>query len=217
MSILPFSKISYDEVGVEAFYEGEDICVRYIIKDKHHRVMLKWNKLRNNILNPTNDLVSSITSHIKKLSPDDYHVLTSTYMSSFSLSENSQPESDNYLIKNFLRGLYDVIVLSDMIRRYSYIKTKSLPTGREILSINNLKNLKMCIIVHMKFNPDSLFMKHCLDFINRWSLFFTEGDPVPNIDILLELVINYFSPPQKRQTENSLEERIRRIESILGI
>lgn len=185
-----------------------------------HTIKIDWSEIENYCSNPKSSMLDTIKSHIKNLSEEDYILLSSTSVVSLSSMDSKNPESDEYLIKKFFRGFAIILTLCYITNKYKYLKTRSLPSGLHIFTINNLKIIKMSIIMHLKcLDKDNKILKHGLDFINRWIHIFLKGDPVDKTEILVELISNYICTNKNDKSENkkSLEDRISRIENFLNL
>lgn len=228
MSILSdfFTRYERVEVNVYTNPDGRNINkVEYIFEDKKYNITLKWKDIDVFLVNPKNDMLNTIQHHINSIPDEDYQTLSSTSLTSASVFDSKNPDSDQYLTKVFVRGLTSVIVLTQLIYKHSYINLKILPYNHEIFTRNNLKVLRMGIIIHLKCtNVKDKLLKHALDFVNRWESLFIKGPSIDKSEALLELITNYLCTTKKidnvvsNSSENSdLAKRLSRVESILGI
>ena len=228
MSVLSDFFTHYDLVEVTVYISPDKKNIdriKYIFDNKEHIISFKWKNIDNFLVNPKNDISSTIQHHINNIPDEDYKILSSTSLTSASINDSKNPDSDQYLAKVFVRGLTAVLVLTQLIYKYGYIRLKILPNDYEIFTRNNLKVLTMGIIIHLKCNNiQDKFLKHALDFINRWESLFIKGASVDKSEALLELITNYLCSNKKidnpilHNTDNSdLSKRLNRIESILGI
>tara|TARA_R100000750_G_C2334567_1_gene91567 strand:- start:598 stop:1296 length:699 start_codon:yes stop_codon:yes gene_type:complete len=228
MSTLRDFCTRYDRVEVNVRINPDEKNINnieYVFNGKEYNILLKWKDIDNLLINPKGDIFSTIQYHISNIPDEDYQILSSTSLTSASVSDSKNPDSDEYLTKVFIRGLVSVIVLTQLIYKHGYIRLKLLPHDHEIFTRNNLKILRMGIIIHLKcLNTQDKFLKHALDFINRWESLFIKGPSIDKSEALLELITNYLCTNKKidkpilHNIDNSdLSKRISRIESILGI
>jgi len=225
MSSLRDVQLEYEEVSIKAVVSENNRNIRNILhefNDSFHDVHVGWDELSSYIINPKSDLLKTILIHLKDLPEQDYHLLSSTSVASASMSNTKNTDSDRYLIDNFIRGISVIITLSYLIYRHRYIRINMLPSDYEIFTRNNLKVLRMGIIMHLKcIDNNNMLLKHGLDFINRWSSIFVKGDSVDKNEALLELISNYLCKQIIKTDEIKdnlvLEKRITRLENLMGI
>lgn len=214
---------TYSDVNIKIIFDEDRnniTNIQYTYEQNDRVVNHSWENFSTYLLHPKNNLLESIFSRLRQLPIEEYELLSSTSVASLSNPESTvNPDTDEYLLKNCLRGIAVVTVLSSLIARYRYIKCQAIPNDLNIFTINGLKVLRMGIILHLKcINSDNKLLKHGLDFVNRWSGLFIKGDGIDKTEILVELIANYLCKSSKNANEKSFfEDRINRIENILGI
>lgn len=187
-------KVHIDKSGIDKIILDDEI------------ITFKWDIFKEYLINPYVNLKSSLQD--------------TPYVNDNLISHLSVTSLD--IETNFIRGVSVVLVIQKLIAKEKYLRISSLPEDYSIFTRNNLKALKVAVILHLRTVGDDRMLKHALDFINRWSCLFYEGDEVDKLDLLTELIVKYLVNNSEREVvkpdiDSELLTRIRRIESILGI
>lgn len=202
------------------YLDGENINeIRYLDTEIEVKVKTEWENIKVIFQNCKDSLYETFASYLNSLSDYNYEVLSSTSVISKSCSGSSikDLESNEYLKKIFIRGFCSVIIIMKLNRMGRYFN--KLIEGP--ITANNMKLLRMMIHFHTVYNNDnSLLLKYCLDFINRWSPMLTVGDKVDKYEFLSLLITSYVKKSDEqeiRHNDGDVEKRLKRIEKLLGI
>jgi hypothetical protein len=214
--------LEYDDVKIRIFADKDNkniIYMEYFIVDKWEKILVKWELLKKQFLYYKESLLATLLNYIDNLDNKQLEAQSSTSMSSLSMGKR---EKIQYLIDVFVKGIGTLFVLSRLAEENKYIRT-TFPHDMDLLTRNNLEGLKMSIIMEIKFNFDEnkkKIMMKSMDFINRWILFFVEGDYLDKSELLLELITKYLSPRENTETDGpytNILNRLERIERLVGI
>lgn len=193
---------------LDLIYPNHNVKV-YITKSNIDKIVVdeevipfRWNLLREQLINPGENISSSLIDTPYKLD----NLISNLSVTSVDIETN------------FIRGLSVILILQRLIVKEKYLRISSLPDDYTIFTRNSLKGLRVAIIIHLKAVGEDRMLKHALDFTNRWCCLFHEGDKIDKLDLMTELIVKYLTERKEiANYDSSLLTRIRRIESILGI